>query len=98
MTDHLDRLRAMVEPDQATWDLSPEDVKAIKWAVAQITSLKYTLEQVGFQRDEHREAIDNLKVIRDATLARWERSFQELIDMADRMKRKVSQERAEIRS
>ena len=28
--DEFDRLNAMVEPDQQTWDLSPNDVKAIQ--------------------------------------------------------------------
>jgi hypothetical protein len=34
--DHLERLRAMIAPGQQTWDLSPKDVAAIRWAVAEI--------------------------------------------------------------
>ncbi len=29
--DRRDRIRAMVEPEQRTWDLSPNDVTAIRW-------------------------------------------------------------------
>tara|TARA_R110000824_G_scaffold69785_3_gene179593 strand:- start:366 stop:1481 length:1116 start_codon:yes stop_codon:yes gene_type:complete len=31
--EHWDRLTAMTEPDQQTWDLSPKDVAAIQWAM-----------------------------------------------------------------
>lgn len=34
------RLRAMTAPDQQTWDLSPRDVEAIRWAIAEIASLR----------------------------------------------------------
>lgn len=72
------------------------DAAAIKWALDRIASLGYTLQMTGYQRDEHREAIDNLRVIRVSVLARWERSLQEIVDAAERAKRKVSQERAEV--
>lgn len=36
MSEELDRLRAMIEPDQETWDLTVNDVKAIRWAIRQI--------------------------------------------------------------
>lgn len=32
---HLDRLRAMAEDDGQSWDLSPNDKEAIRWAVDQ---------------------------------------------------------------
>ena len=38
--DHAERLRAMVEPDQETWDLSPNDVAAIHWALDRIAELE----------------------------------------------------------
>jgi hypothetical protein len=38
--DHAERLRAMVEPDQETWDLSPNDVAAIQWALDRIAELE----------------------------------------------------------
>ena len=34
------RLRAMVDPDQQTWDLSPNDVAAIQWALDRIAELE----------------------------------------------------------
>lgn len=94
--EHLDRLRAMIEPNQGSWDLDLRDREAIRYTLDYVGSLERTLQMVGFQRDEHREAIDDLRTIRDGTLARWERSLQEVIDAAERAKRKVSQERAEL--
>jgi hypothetical protein len=38
--DHRTRLRAMVEPDQETWDLSPNDTAAIQWALDRIAELE----------------------------------------------------------
>lgn len=38
--DHAERLRAMVDPDQQTWDLSPNDVAAIQWALDRIAELE----------------------------------------------------------
>jgi len=38
--DHESRLRAMVDPDQQTWDLSPNDVAAIQWALDRIAELE----------------------------------------------------------
>ena len=40
MMDHKERLQAMVSPGQQTWDLSPNDVSAIKWALAEIERLE----------------------------------------------------------
>ena len=40
--DHAERLRAMVEPDQKTWDFSPNDVAAIQWALDRIAELEAT--------------------------------------------------------
>jgi hypothetical protein len=34
--DHYERLKAMADPRQQTWDLSPNDVQAIAWAVKAI--------------------------------------------------------------
>ncbi len=31
MNEHLVRIRAMLAPDQQTWDLSENDVAAIRW-------------------------------------------------------------------
>lgn len=38
--DALSRLRAMIAPDQQTWDLSPNDVAALTWAVNRIEAAK----------------------------------------------------------
>ena len=40
MNEHMMRLRAMLDPQQQTWDLSPNDVSAIEWAVDEIARLK----------------------------------------------------------
>lgn len=40
-TEQYERLMAMIEPNQQTWDLPPNDVKAIRWAV---TALKWQEE------------------------------------------------------
>lgn len=37
MDNHLERLTAMCEPSQVTWDLSDLDMAAIRWAVAKLT-------------------------------------------------------------
>ena len=39
MSEHESRLRAMLDPKQQTWDLSPNDITAIRWAVERITAL-----------------------------------------------------------
>ena len=31
MSEHLDRIRAMIEPDQQTWDLNQKDTIALSW-------------------------------------------------------------------
>ena len=36
MENAIDRLKAMIEPKQQTWDLSPNDVAALAWAVRRI--------------------------------------------------------------
>ena len=36
MSEHENRLRMMIDPAQQTWDLSPNDVAAIAWALDQI--------------------------------------------------------------
>lgn len=41
MNEHLERLQAMAEND-GTWDLSDNDIAAIKYAVEQITQLEET--------------------------------------------------------
>lgn len=33
-TEQYERLTAMTDPNQQTWYLSPNDVKAIRWAVS----------------------------------------------------------------
>jgi hypothetical protein len=38
LAEHLERLRAMCAPNQRTWDLSPNDVAAIRWAVERLES------------------------------------------------------------
>ena len=35
MIDYLDRIRAMIEPDQRTWDLSQQDTIALTWLLHQ---------------------------------------------------------------
>lgn len=39
---HIERLLAMIAPDQQTWDLSDNDVAAIKWAVLEVSKLAET--------------------------------------------------------
>jgi hypothetical protein len=39
-SDHADRLLMMTDPDQETWDLSPNDVAAIQWALDRIAELE----------------------------------------------------------
>lgn len=36
--EHESRLQAMVAPEQQTWDLSPNDVAAIEWALRELQS------------------------------------------------------------
>ena len=38
MSDELERLEAMIEPNQQTWDLSRNDVAAIRWAVERLNA------------------------------------------------------------
>lgn len=57
MTDHLDRLKAMSDPGQQKWDLSPKDEAAIRWAIDEIDRLTSELREVarrlyGGERDE----------------------------------------------
>lgn len=40
MGEELDRLKAMIEPDQETWDLTVNDVRAIRWAIRQIEAAR----------------------------------------------------------
>lgn len=101
MSDHARRLRAMIEPDQQTWDLSPADVRAIRWALDRVVSLeqvvaqqRYQMEQLRYHVDVGIEARADAKALRDGMLRRWERSLQEVIDVAERAKRKVSLEAA----
>lgn len=51
--DKLARLEAMSEPDQGKWDLSPNDVEAIRWALETLerhrVAVEHTLDQA--QRD-----------------------------------------------
>lgn len=50
MSLHESRLRAMLDPNSlATWDLSPADLDAIRWAMDAIEKLKA-------ERDEMRNA------------------------------------------
>ena len=39
MSEHLERFDAMLDPKQQTWDLSPNDIAAIRWAKAEIERL-----------------------------------------------------------
>jgi hypothetical protein len=41
-SDHADRLLMMTDPFQETWDLSPNDVAAIQWALDRIAELEAT--------------------------------------------------------
>lgn len=41
---HAERLQAMIAPLQGTWDLSPNDVAAIQWALDRIEELELLLE------------------------------------------------------
>ena len=43
MSEEYERLEAMIEPEQQTWDLSPNDVAAIKWAITELTTLRRQL-------------------------------------------------------
>jgi hypothetical protein len=94
VNEHEERLKAMVDPDQQTWDLSPDDVKAIRWALDQLASMRQVIQEQKYQRNEKAEEADDLRILREATLMRWERSLQEIIDVAERAKRKVSHELA----
>ncbi len=47
MNDHLTRLQAMTAPGQRTWDLSPNDVAAIRWAIDEITLLRARLRKTA---------------------------------------------------
>ncbi len=38
--DYRERLRAMLAPEQQTWDLSDADVAAIAWAVERLAALE----------------------------------------------------------
>lgn len=42
--DKLDRLKAMIDPKQQTWDLAPKDVEAIRFALQRIDELKEMLD------------------------------------------------------
>lgn len=50
-SDHLDRLRGMIDPDQRAWDeslfLLPEDVEAVRWALAEISRMEADRERVS---------------------------------------------------
>ena len=46
--EHESRLRAMTEDHQQTWDLSPNDVAAIKWALYE---LKFTKARLSAARE-----------------------------------------------
>lgn len=39
-TEYRERLKAMTEPEQQTWDLSEADVAAISWAVERLAALE----------------------------------------------------------
>lgn len=49
MNEHYARLRSMVDPKQQTWDLSPNDVAAIKWALDGIEELERTCQNLASQ-------------------------------------------------
>jgi hypothetical protein len=38
--EHIERLEAMAAPDQQTWDLSPNDVEAIRGVLAEVERLR----------------------------------------------------------
>jgi len=45
MNEHMMRLRAMLAPQQQTWDLSPNDVAAIQWAVDEMSQSRHESSQ-----------------------------------------------------
>jgi hypothetical protein len=47
MREERERLQSMTEDRQQTWDLSPNDVKAIKWALGEIDRLDSDLAQTA---------------------------------------------------
>jgi hypothetical protein len=38
--EHESRLHSMADPEQDTWDLSPNDIDAIRWALASLAALR----------------------------------------------------------
>lgn len=44
--EHESRLRLMIDPAQQTWDLSPNDVAAIRWAQTRIVGLEALLRDL----------------------------------------------------
>ncbi|MFA5056537.1 MAG: hypothetical protein WC485_00350 [Opitutaceae bacterium] len=40
MSEHIERLEAMIDPRQQTWDLSPNDVVAIRHVLVELKRLR----------------------------------------------------------
>jgi hypothetical protein len=45
--DHLDRLDAMTDDDQETWDLSSNDVAALRWAAGTLAIYRAALKSIA---------------------------------------------------
>ena len=78
MSEHLDRLNAMLDHRQQTWDLSPNDIAAIRWAVAEIerlrkelTAAQVALLREGVARDECRRLLRDVAEWIELTGAAW---------------------------
>ena len=47
LNEHKERLCAMVDPKQQTWDLSTNDVAAINWALERLERAEALLADLG---------------------------------------------------
>lgn len=63
MGEHEARLRAMIAPDQLSWDLSANDEAAIRWALDAIGKLKVERDEI---RKEYCQFMHNSARSREA--------------------------------
>ena len=65
---YLSRLRAMIEPRQQTWDLSPNDVEAISWVLESLAGQAAEMERLKSEnarlRADTEGSNDDRKVLR----------------------------------
>lgn len=60
MSEHLDRLKAMLADDFGTWDLSDKDKDAIRWAVEQLQFRSSGHTALVMTLTEYCDALDSL--------------------------------------